>query len=318
VNTAIIAHREHPVSDIERMAHAFTASRLFGVSTVEQAIALCLIAQAEGRHPASAAQDYHIIQGRPAKKADAMLRDFLAAGGKVEWHKLDDTIADATFSHAAGGSVRITWDMPRAKKAQLTTPMWSKYPRQMLRARVVSEGVRTVFPMATSGMYVPEEVQEFEPPKEPAQLVTVDGEIVEPKSKRLSRDDYKALSDKIKACATIADLVELWTQRETQEAIAGLPNDWREMIVAEKDERKSELATIDAKPFDPEAFVTNLYAEMEDAHSADQVDEIWTAQNVESALAEHADALAEAESIRGSRLNVLAQPEDDFPGDTPR
>jgi hypothetical protein len=40
--------------------------------------------------------------------------------------------------------------------------MWKKYPRQMLRARVVSEGVRTVFPMATSFMYVPEEVAEFE------------------------------------------------------------------------------------------------------------------------------------------------------------
>src|SRR3990167_5179607 len=116
------------VSDMERMATAFALSKLFGVSNVEQALALCLIAQAEGRHPASAAQDYHIIQGKPSKKADAMLRDFLNAGGKVEWHKLDDTVADATFSHPSGGSVRITWDMPRAKKAQLTTPMWSKYP----------------------------------------------------------------------------------------------------------------------------------------------------------------------------------------------
>jgi uncharacterized protein YbbK (DUF523 family) len=39
--------------------------------------------------------------------------------------------------------------------------MWKKYPRQMLRSRVVSEGVRTVCPGATSGMYVPEEVQDI-------------------------------------------------------------------------------------------------------------------------------------------------------------
>jgi hypothetical protein len=104
---------QHTVSDIERMARAFAVSKLFGVTNPEQAVALCLIAQAEGRHPASAAQDYHIIQGKPSKKADAMLRDFLANGGKVEWHKLDDTTADATFSHPAGGSVRITWDMAR-------------------------------------------------------------------------------------------------------------------------------------------------------------------------------------------------------------
>jgi hypothetical protein len=147
---------------MERMARAFAASKLFGVQNPEQALALCLVAQAEGRHPASAAQDYHIIQNRPSKKADAMLRDFLSSGGKVEWHALDDKTADATFSHPQGGTVRITWDMARATTAGLKTDMWKKYPRQMLRARVVSEGVRTVFPMATSFMYVPEEVAEFE------------------------------------------------------------------------------------------------------------------------------------------------------------
>jgi hypothetical protein len=152
----------YTVSEMERMAKAFAASKLFGVQTPEQALALCLVAQAEGRHPASAAQDYHIIQNRPSKKADAMLRDFLSSGGKVEWHALDDKSADATFAHPQGGAVRITWDMARATMAGLKTDMWKKYPRQMLRARVVSEGVRTVFPMATSFMYVPEEVQEFE------------------------------------------------------------------------------------------------------------------------------------------------------------
>jgi hypothetical protein len=87
-----------PVSDIERMARAVASSKLFGVQNVEGAMALMLIAQAEGRHPASAANDYNIIQGRPAKKADAMLRDFLSAGGKVQWLALDDKKAEATFS----------------------------------------------------------------------------------------------------------------------------------------------------------------------------------------------------------------------------
>lgn len=151
------------MTDMERMARAIAQSKLFGVQNPEQALALCLVAQAEGRHPATAAQDYHILQGKPSKKADAMLRDFLAGGGKVEWHALGDDKADATFSHPAGGSARIDWTLERAKRAGLTTAMWSKYPRQMLRARCVSEGVRTVFPMATSGMYVPEEVADFEP-----------------------------------------------------------------------------------------------------------------------------------------------------------
>lgn len=153
-------------TDMERMALAFAKSGLFGVQTPDQALALCLVAHAEGRHPALAARDYDIIQGRPAKKAEAMQRDFLTAGGKIEWHQLDDACADATFSHPLGGSARITWDLARAKAADLGgKPMWKKFPRQMLRSRVVSEGVRTVFPMATSGMYVPEEVRDFDSDK---------------------------------------------------------------------------------------------------------------------------------------------------------
>lgn len=166
--SAVVIHQNFAVSDIERMAHAFAKSRLFGVQNPEQALALCLVAQAEGRHPASAANDYHIMNGKPAKKAEAMLRDFISAGGKVEWHALSDTIADATFSHPGGGSARIEWTPDRAKKAGISSPMWSKYPRQMLRSRCVSEGVRTVCPAATSGMYVPEEVADFTPSPAPA------------------------------------------------------------------------------------------------------------------------------------------------------
>jgi len=165
---AELVERSEPTSDaitfntLQRMAKAIAASGLFGLKTEAQAVALMLVAQAEGRHPAMAARDYDIIQGRPAKRAEAMLRDFLASGGAVEWHTLNDTKAEATFSHPQGGSVRISWDMERVKKAGLRgKDMYDKYPRQMLRSRCVSEGVRTVCPAATSGMYVPEEVQEF-------------------------------------------------------------------------------------------------------------------------------------------------------------
>lgn len=165
---APIQREPHPIavsfSDIERMAGAVAKSGLFGVKTPEQAMALMLVAQAEGLHPAIAARDYDIIQGRPAKKSEAMMRSFIANGGKVRWHALDDKIADATFSHPAGGEIRITWDLLRATTAGLSgKDMYKKFPRQMLRARCISEGVRTVCPMATSGMYVPEEVADMEP-----------------------------------------------------------------------------------------------------------------------------------------------------------
>lgn len=154
------------VTEIERMANITAKSRLFGMKTVEEAAALMLIAQAEGRHPASAAQDYHIIQGRPALKADAMLARFLAAGGKVEWHSYDSQKVEATFSHPQGGTIRFAWTFEDAKRIGLTNKdNWRNYPRAMLRARVISEGIRTVYPGVSVGMYTPEEVQDFEPPR---------------------------------------------------------------------------------------------------------------------------------------------------------
>ncbi len=155
------------------LARCIASSGLFGIKTEVQAFALMALCEAENMHPAAAARDYDIIQGRPAKKSEAMLRSFLAAGGKVQWHRLDDQVADATFSHAQGGTARISWDMSRAAKAGLGgKDMYTKFPRQMLRSRTVSEGVRTVWPLATSGMYVPEEVldivTEIKPDEPPA------------------------------------------------------------------------------------------------------------------------------------------------------
>lgn len=150
------------MGDVERIALAIAKGGMFGSKDPNAVLTLCLLAQAEGQHPAVVFRDYHIISGKPAKKADAMLRDFISAGGKVEWHTLDDNCADATFSHPGGGTVRISWDRDRVKRAQLgNNAMHSKYPRQMLRARVISEGVRTVYPGATSGLYEADEVRAF-------------------------------------------------------------------------------------------------------------------------------------------------------------
>jgi hypothetical protein len=248
MSNAVIVH-QHDVSEIERMARAFAASKLFGMASPEQAIALCLIAQAEGRHPASAAQDYHIIQNKPSKKSDAMLRDFLASGGKVsDWHLTDERVS-ATFSHPAGGTVTIDWDMARAKKAGITNPMWNKYPRQMLRARVVSEGVRTVFPMATSGMYVPEEVIEFEPQKQrenPDAALGPDTTVIEGKvktntnpdalPKAKAREVYEALQQELNACTSQADIAGLCASKAFGAEVKKLPSDWLDLLTQQKDE----------------------------------------------------------------------------------
>jgi hypothetical protein len=159
-------------ADMNRMAVAIAKSGLFGVKDADQALSLMMIAQAEGKHPALIARDYDIIQGRPAKKSEAILRDFQASGGKVEWQEMTDKRAAALFSHPSSPKpVLIDWDLPRAKQAGLVGKpggMYDKYPRQMLRARVISEGCRAIAPSATSGFYTPEEVRDFDATQPPA------------------------------------------------------------------------------------------------------------------------------------------------------
>jgi hypothetical protein len=151
-----------PVADVERMAMAIAKSGLFGMKSPEQAMALMLVAQAEGMHPAIAARDFHVIQGRPALKADAMLARFQAAGGKVRWISYTNERVAGVFSHQAGGEVEVDWTIAQAKAAGLMgKDVWRQYPRAMLRARVISEGIRTVFPGVAVGVYTTEEVEDM-------------------------------------------------------------------------------------------------------------------------------------------------------------
>lgn len=162
-----------PLSDIEKMGKAVAASGLFGVTTENQAITLMLIAQAEGVHPAQAAMTYHIIKGKPTKKAEAMFVSFVKSGGKVKWITLNDTKAEATFSHPEGGEITLAWDMEMAKKAGLFDKegsLYKKYPRAMLRSRLIAEGVRTIYPAATGGMMSSEEAEDIDLPPNKSRL----------------------------------------------------------------------------------------------------------------------------------------------------
>jgi hypothetical protein len=167
-----------PVADIEKMAVAIAKSKMFGMKTPEEAFALMLIAQAEGMHPAIAARDYHVIQGRPTLKADAMMARFQQAGGKVQWEVYTDAEVTGVFSHPQGGSLKLTWTFAQARSIGLTTKdNWQNYPRAMLRARCISEGIRTVYPGCVVGTYTAEELEEIPAPAEMTKTLEVVEEV---------------------------------------------------------------------------------------------------------------------------------------------
>lgn len=153
-----------PLKDIERMASIMGQGKLFG-KTPQELLPLMLIAQAEGRHPAVVAMEYDIIQGKPALNSRAALARFQSDGGIIEWVTRDDAKAEAKFSHPTKcpKPISIMWDMDRAAKAGIGgKPTWKQYPRQMLSARVIAEGVRACDPACLLGFYTVEEVQDVD------------------------------------------------------------------------------------------------------------------------------------------------------------
>ena len=160
------------VQDMAQMAQAIAKSGFCGVTSVDQAMTLMMIAQAEGRHPGIISRDYHIINGKPTLKADTMLARFQDAGGCVRWIVMTDEKCAAEFSHPKGGALVVDWDMARAKRAGITgNPTWTKYPRAMLKSRVISEGIRAVYPAVICGSYTPEEIEDLRPREIPHEVV---------------------------------------------------------------------------------------------------------------------------------------------------
>ena len=132
---------ELTLTDMGNMAKAFAQSGLFGYKNSSEVFTLMCLAQANGLHPAKAAERYNIIQGRPAMKADAMLAAFQESGGKVRWVKRTEKECTLHLSHPQGGELSIC----------------------------VSEGVRALYPACLCGMYTPEEVEDFDTKPAPQQ-----------------------------------------------------------------------------------------------------------------------------------------------------
>lgn len=213
-----------PIGDIQEMANAMSKSKFFGFKTPEEAAALMLVAQADGLHPAKAATHYHIIQGKPSLSADAMLARFQSAGGRVQWQTYGDEAVVGTFTHPAGGSVTIRWDLERAKKAGVGN--LQKFPAAMMRARCISEGVRTVFPGVIVGMYTPEEVAQFAP-AEVAQAA-----LPEPRSFMA----FYSASAALECCNSLDELKKTWFEVATKCD----PSDLAQ-LTALKDLKKTQL-----------------------------------------------------------------------------
>jgi hypothetical protein len=168
-------------------------------------------------------------------KSDALLARFQANGGKIEWIEYTDQTVAAKVSHPQGGTVEIRWTFQMAERAGLTkNATWRQYPRQMLRARVISEGVRAVFPGVAVGVYTSEEVQDMTISSSSATVVAQEPQLADPVHLVREAPDLETLKTRFRDSVVLARKSK---DRELEESLNYA-----------KDARKAELEAIVVEP----------------------------------------------------------------------
>jgi hypothetical protein len=197
-----------PMQAVKTLGAAIFKSGLFGCDRMEQGEVLAMECLAQRKSPLELNRTYHFIEGRLAIRADALLAKYLVAGGQVEWMERSVEKVVARFYRGATSAI-ITHTLQEhvsngnavSSKTKELKDNWRKWPRQMLTARVISEGVRLIAPDCCFGSYVAEEIQDATPARQMADLARVIPEDLHPQAIALLIDMGKLTDGQ-----TLADL----------------------------------------------------------------------------------------------------------------
>lgn len=172
------------LADMERLAGHFAHSGLFGNSPKTQGELITkMVAGAEnGIPPFAAASGIHIIQGKAEVGADLLAR-MVKESPKYNYRvrKLDDEACVLVFFEDGEECGESSFTMLDAKRAGLASGMYGKYPRNMLFARAMSNGVAWYCPdVSSSRLYAQGEISEQAQPERNGHETVIHDVTVEP------------------------------------------------------------------------------------------------------------------------------------------
>lgn len=191
-----VIHRDLPMqsmSDVSQAGALIAQSGMLGARNPAEGFLIAATCLQEGMSFLKFGETYNIIGGRISIKAEAMLSRLLELGGEYKVLARDPEKASVSLKYkSAEYTSTLTWadaqqeSYVRGRDGKSLKDNWSTPRRrmQMLWARAVSDGVRTVCPLATRGTYTPEEVMDFDDPRgataTPVNLPPVDAAPVAP------------------------------------------------------------------------------------------------------------------------------------------
>jgi hypothetical protein len=172
----------------DRLGEWMAKSQMYGVKTVEQGKVLAMTCVVEKITPMEFSQTYHVIDGKPWMRADAMVARLCRNGGDYEIIIWTDKVCKILFSWTRNGKPKTfeyEFTMDDANRAKLVKSgsAWEKTPKQMLFARCVSMGLRSFVPELFAGCCLPDESREdvVVPVSEESKPLIMDTPKAEPK-----------------------------------------------------------------------------------------------------------------------------------------
>jgi hypothetical protein len=132
-----------------------------------QAAAIILAGRELGMEPMRALRSLSLVKGKITEAADSQLARFKSDGGRAVFSELSDTGAVLSLTHPNGDKHTETFTIDDARKAGLlSSGMYSKFPKAMLRSRAITAALKSIGWEGGSGVYDPSELAE--PTPEPA------------------------------------------------------------------------------------------------------------------------------------------------------
>ena len=199
MNTQVSIVQQLPISELMNLAKAFAESGMFAdTKSAAQAIVKIQAGQEIGIPPFAAMTGIHIIQGKPTIGA-GLIASRLKGSGKYDYRVVEasEKVCSIDFYQGNTKIGNSTFTIEDARKA--LTKNIDKFPKNMLFARAISNGVKWYCPDIFSGpVYVPEEMQVVT--TEEATHIEVDttiDEIINDIQVCVSLDEIKAVWKKL-------------------------------------------------------------------------------------------------------------------------
>jgi len=219
MNTQVSIVQQLPISELMNLAKAFAESGMFAdTKSAAQAIVKIQAGQEIGIPPFAAMTGIHIIQGKPTIGA-GLIASRLKGSGKYDYRVVEasEKVCSIDFYQGNTKIGNSTFTIEDARKA--LTKNIDKFPKNMLFARAISNGVKWYCPDIFRGpVYVPEEMPSV---TEEVSHIEVDTTIDE-------------IINDIQVCVSLNELQAIWK---------AVPKDIKLdlRVLAAKDDMKTKL-----------------------------------------------------------------------------